>query len=222
VKAEEVKALATTHFEPIPRGQVPERHWTDEVPLEGPRQGLVYFDADPQMAMSYRVPQLRHPDYPALDLACAILGQGESSRLNKRLVLKDKLATYASCWTSDNRDPSDMSFAVMPFKGHTVEEAEQAIREEIASLKTNGPDEKELQKIKNQYQASSIYRLDSPVWFATWAARNYIFYGDWKAGYAFYDRVNQVTAKEIREALVKYVTDENEIKMTLKRKEAAK
>jgi predicted Zn-dependent peptidase len=222
VKADEVKALAETYFEPIPRGQVPERHWTDEVPMEGPRQGMVYFDADPQMAMSYRVPQLKHPDYPALDLACAVLGQGESSRLNKRLVLKDKLATFASCWTSDNRDPSDMSFAAMPFKGHTLEEVEKAIREEVTLLRTAGPDEKELQKIKNQYQAGAIYRLDSPVWFATWAAQNYIFYGDWRAGYEFYERVNKVTAKEIQEALAKYVTDENEIKVTLKRKETAR
>jgi len=221
VKAETIKALAKTYFEPLPRGRVPERQWTDETPLEGPREATVYFDAQPQRSIAYHTPALLHPDYPALALASNILCRGASSRIYRRVVLDEKMANYASCWLGDSRDPDLLTFNFEPFKGRTVEEVEKTIREEVARLRKDGPEEKELQKVKSQYQAQAIYRLDSPVWFAFWASLNHLLYGDWKAGYAYLDRLNKVTAKDIQAVLAKYLIEDNEIKVTLKRKEAA-
>jgi predicted Zn-dependent peptidase len=168
VKAGEVKALAETYFEPIPRDQVPKRHWTNEVPLDGPREVTIYFDAQPQRSFAYRTPAKLHPDYPALALASQVLCGGASSRIYRRVVLDEKMANSASCWLGDSRDPNLLTFNFEPFKGRTVDEVESVIREEIARLQKDGPEEKELQKVKNQHQASAIYRLDSPVGFAFW------------------------------------------------------
>ena len=220
VKAEEIKALAETYFKPLPRGQVPDRQWTDEVPLEGPREATVYFDAQPQRSFAYHTPAQLHPDYPALALASNILCRGASSRIYRRVVLDEKMANYASCWLGDSRDPDLLTFNFEPFQDRTVQEVEAAIREEIAKLQKDGLEEKELQKVKNQYQATAIYRLDSPVWFAVWAAENHLFYGDWKAGYAYLDRLNRVTPQDIQAVLAKYLIKDNEVKVTLNRKEA--
>jgi predicted Zn-dependent peptidase len=219
VTANQVKGVVQKYFGPIPKGDVPKRLWTTEPPMDGPRQGTVIFDAKPQAIWAYRVPSKAHPDFPALELAANILGGGESSRLNLRLVLKDKIAQSAYSWCFSGRDPELFQVGCAPFEGHSVDEVEKAIREEIRKLAKDGPDPKELQKVKNQANSQIIYRLESPVWLAISFAGSEITDGDWRESYRYLDRINAVTAEDIKRVLQKYVSADHEIKVTLRPKE---
>jgi len=219
---EKVKAVAEKYFGPLPSREIPKRHWTQEPPMEGRREANVVFDAQPQIVLAYRAPGAQHPDFPALQLAASILGGGESARLNKRLVLKDKIASSAYAWCGEMRDPYLLNVWCVPFKGHSVDEMEKAIKEEVEKLKKDGPEEKELAKVKNEHHANSIYRLESPVWLALWLGGNEQKYGDWREGYRYLDRIDAVTAADIQRVLSKYLVFENEVKVTLQQKEKSK
>jgi predicted Zn-dependent peptidase len=214
-----VQELAKKYFEPLPKGAIPVRHWTGEPPLDGPRGGAVYFDAQPQIMLAYRVPSIGHPDFPALQLAANVLGRGESSRLNRRIVLDQKMAPSAASWCSPRKEAYLFEFNSTPFKDHTIEEIERAFREEVGKLAAEGPAEKELAKVKNQFHASTVYRLESPTWYAFWLAQNAIQYKDWRFGYRYLDRIDAVTADDIKRVLKKYVVPENEIRVVLMKKE---
>jgi predicted Zn-dependent peptidase len=219
VGLKEVKRLAKKYFEPIATGDIPERYRTFEPPMNGQRSGTVYADSQPKVAIAYRVPGYDHADFPALQLAARVLGSGNSSRLNRQLVLDKKIARSASSWCSIERDPYLFMFWGEPFKDHTVDEVEQVFREELEKLKLDGPSVRELQKVKNNLHASSIYRLDSPTWFAMWLARHYTLYSDWREGYRYLDRLDEVTVEDVKRVVGKYLIPENEIKGVMMRKE---
>ncbi|HYN22128.1 MAG TPA: pitrilysin family protein, partial [Thermoanaerobaculia bacterium] len=90
----EAKRLVEQYFGAIPRGKEPpapscaasfnpgaiRRPWPD------PQANI------PGVVLAYRVPEYRHADTPALTLLTTILGQGESSRINRAVVRDRKLA----------------------------------------------------------------------------------------------------------------------------------
>jgi predicted Zn-dependent peptidase len=219
VTLKDVEAVAKKYFEPLPKGEIPERLWTEEPPMEGQRTGVVYFDAQPQISLGYRVPGVAHADFPALQLTANILGRGESSRLHRRLVLKDRIARYTGAWCGAQRDPGLITINSEPFKDHTLEEVEKAIREEVETLKNTGPTDEELQKVKNRYHANVVYRLENPTWLAMSLAMSYTYYKDWRHDYQYLDRIDAVTAEDIRRVANEYLIPGNEIKVVLERKE---
>jgi predicted Zn-dependent peptidase len=221
-KLDAVKQIAQKYFAPIAAGDIPKRHWTEEPPMFGHREATVVFDAQPQLSLSYRVPAIRHPDFPALQLAASILGGGESSRLNRRLVLQDRIASSAYSWCESMRDPYLFQVMCVPFKGHTVDEVGRAITEEVEKLKASGPTESELAKVKNEHHAGAVYRLESPTWLAMWLGESEQEYGDWREGYRYLDRVDAVTAPDIQRVLTKYAVFDNEVRVTLQQKEKSK
>jgi zinc protease len=180
---------------------------------------VVYFDAQPQISLAYRVPGVAHEDFPALQLAANILGSGESSRLRRRLVLKDRIARYVGTWCRAQRAPELLTINSEPFKDHTLDEVEKTIREEVETLKNTGPTGEELQKVKNRFHANLVYRLENPTWLGMWLATNYTYYKDWRHDYQYLDRIDAVTADDIKRVAQKYLIPDNEIKVVLERKE---
>ncbi|MGN6185465.1 MAG: M16 family metallopeptidase [Thermoanaerobaculia bacterium] len=102
----------------------------------------------PAIAFSWLAPAASHPDAVALQIASTVLGEGESSRLNEKLV-RGEIAQEIYT-ESDTREDLGM-FVVFAIMGsdHKPEEAEKVIRAEIASLAEKGPSAAELEKAKN-------------------------------------------------------------------------
>ncbi|MBI4858858.1 MAG: insulinase family protein, partial [Candidatus Riflebacteria bacterium] len=120
------------------------------------------------------------------------------------------------------RDPELLSISCTPFKGHSIDDVETIVRQEVEKLEKGGPEDKELRKVKKQFHASLIYRLESPTWFATWLAEKELLRGDWRDGYRFLNRIDAVTGADVRRVVAKYLGEGNEIKVWLKRKAAPK
>jgi zinc protease len=117
----------------------------------GTHRGWVQ-DRVPQ-ARTYRVwnvPQTDSPEEALLDLAAIILGQGKTSRLYRRLVYKDQIATSATANDSNNEIAGQFDLTLTAKPGGDLKAVEAAADEELQTFLKNGPTEAELQLAKTQ------------------------------------------------------------------------
>ncbi len=117
----------------------------------GTHRGTVQ-DRVPQ-ARLYRVwnvPEYGSPEEAQLDLAARILGIGKTSRLYKRLVYKDQIATAATATNDTNEIAGQFDFTLTANPGGDLAKVEKAADEELQNFLKNGPTAAELQLAKTR------------------------------------------------------------------------
>jgi zinc protease len=106
---------------------------------------------------------LRDKDYPALEVASNILGQGFSSRLVSEIRTKLGYAySVAAVWSANYNHPGTFRI-VGSTKSASTTETIQAIRTEIDKLRTTEVTERELDEAKQAVLNSFVFFFDSPA-----------------------------------------------------------
>lgn len=168
VEADQVKKLAEETYGKVARRAEPgPRIRPAEPPLAGERRVAVTDERVRQesISMSWIVPSQhtgegRIPE--ALDVLSYIMGGGATSRLHKEAVLNQKIAISAGAYYSgDALDDGRFGFYATPAPGHTLDEMETVIRNELAKLISEGVTPEELARAKNSMLADLIYAQDS-------------------------------------------------------------
>jgi predicted Zn-dependent peptidase len=222
VDAGEVRDWVEEYFAPIPRGEAPPPVLASEPEQRGERRVRVLWDAEPALRIGWKVPSALHPDAPALAMLSALLTGGRTSRLYRRLVLDDRLATavFASLGPG-SRFPQLLSIDTTPRAPHTTDEVEAVIYEEVARLAAEGPTHSELERVRNQVAASSIRRLQSNLGLAFQLAESESLRGDWRETFRMADRLRSVTPEDIRRVAATYLTAPRRTVATLVREEGS-
>ena len=114
----------------------------------------------PKLYMAWLTPQQFAPGDAALDVVADVLAGGENSRLYKRLVYDLQIAQDVSAYQNSQALSSYFVIDATPRPGHTVEELQRVIDEEIATLQREGPTDHEVQRALNQIEASFYGRLE--------------------------------------------------------------
>lgn len=155
VTTENVRQLAEKWFEPIEKGEKPQRKLPIEPKQNEPRRTVaernVPLDA---VYMSFHMCGKGDKDFPVWDLISDVLSAGQSSRMTQRLVKEKQLFTSIHAFVMGERDPSLFTVAGHLSQNVTVEQAEQAIWQELELLKKELVEETEFEKIKNQAEAN--------------------------------------------------------------------
>lgn len=97
---------------------------------------------------TWNVPGAHTPEEAQLDLAALVLGGGKTSRLYKRLVYKDQLATSASASDDASEIGGQFDITLTARPGADVAKMERIADEELQALMKNGPTESELRLAK--------------------------------------------------------------------------
>jgi len=215
VDADEVFAICEQYFGRIPRGPEPPVMTTREPEQTGERRVTVEFDANPSVIIGWHCPAIGHPDNAPLDVMTSILSSGRTSRFNRSIIEDKKLATRAWISSPYSRFDDLTVASATPMQPHTCEEVEQAIYEEMEKLKTEPVSEWELEKIKNQLDASFIRRLNSNRGMAWRLSHNYAVAGDWKYLLKSYEDIKKVTAEDVMRVADKYFVPENRTVVTM-------
>ena len=167
VDAQEVFALAQRYYGKIPKRALPVRRHFIEPKQIGIKRLVVKAPAElPQLVMSYQAPVLRNPtkDWQpyALEVLAGILNGNDSARLNKHLVREQQIASDVGAgYDSASRGPGLFTLEATPSTGKTVQDAEAALRKEIALLVQDGVNADELQRVKAQVMAGEVSKRDS-------------------------------------------------------------
>src|SRR5574344_326563 len=158
VDADEALRLAEKWFGDIPRRDVPEKNIPAEpVQTEFRSQTVerdVPYDA---IYLSFHMDRKLGDDYYATDLLSDILSSGNSSRLYRKLIVEEGLFSELDAYISGDVDPGLFSVAGKLIEGVTMEQAENAIWDELRKMKEALVDAVELQKVINKVEANLIY-----------------------------------------------------------------
>ena len=218
VDPDRVVGWARRYLGALPRGEEPPRVLAREPEQRGERRVEILWDAEPSVRIGWHVPSATDPDAPAVALLSSLLTGGRTSRLHRRLVQQDRLATgvFASLGPGD-RYPQLFQLDASPQAPHTSAEVEEAIYEEIARLAEEGPTETELIRVRNQIEAGRVRRLQSNLGLAFQLAESSTLFGDWRATFRLPERLAAVTTDEVRRVAATYLTRANRTVATLRR-----
>jgi zinc protease len=98
----------------------------------------------------WNVPEYGSHEEALLDLVAQVLGRGKTSRLYKRLVYRDQIATSATASNGANEIGGQFDFTLTATPGEDLNKVEKAADEELQTFLKNGPSEAELQLAKTQ------------------------------------------------------------------------
>ncbi len=113
-----------------------------------------------RLYMVWNIPEWGSEGADYLDLVSDVLASGKSSRFYKRLVYKDQIATDVNAYV-DLREIAGLFYITADVKpGHTIDEVESAINEELSNFLKNGPSKSEMKRIKTQYMSRFIRRME--------------------------------------------------------------
>ena len=131
-------------------------------PVKRPQAERVTYTDSVQFARTsliYHSPAFYKPGDAEMDLAAAVLGKGKSSRLYKRLIYEDKLATSVRVSQASQMLGSLFSIVVMASPGVDLETIEKAIDEEISEFVAQGPTAGELERHKASIEYGMVSGL---------------------------------------------------------------
>lgn len=202
--------LIERYFGDIPRGPDPPAFRTVEPKQLGERRVRFEFDAEPMLMMGYHKPNFPAKEDAAATVLSYVLTSGRSSRMYKDLVQDKQLAVSVSAGSGPGaRFPNLFVFSAIPRFPHTVEEVEKAILEHVERVKTEPVSERELQKVKNNLEASYIRSMSSNMVLAMTLMRYHLLFGDWKLYLKYKDLVSSITAADVMEFAKTHLTAEN-------------
>jgi zinc protease len=192
------------------KGAAPTQERDKDAPQVGERRIFVKKEAQlPFLVMGYHVPNLREPDSYALEMIATILSGGKSSRLYQSLVREKRLVLSADADQSlISLDPSLFTLSADLLPGKEVPEVERALDQEVERLQKELVGKQELEKAKNQIEASFIFGQDSIFYQALLLARHEIVIS-WKAIDDYIPSIRKVTPEDIQRVAKKYLTPDN-------------
>ncbi len=211
IKAETLFPTIKNLFEPIPKGPSPKHATMPEPEQRGERRFLLKREAQvPFVMLGFRVPNYSSDDSYALNLLEAILSRGKSSRLYQSLVYdqKNSLAVGAE-YSLMQTDPGLFYFYSLVSPDAKVEAVEEALQREITRLQGEPPSETELQRAKNQVEASRVFEQDSNFRHAMLLGESESIGAGWRRVDQFLERTQAVTAKDIQRVAKQYLTQDN-------------
>ena len=173
-KREELLPKIEKAFGSIPKGDgTRSRKEMLDPPQIGERRISVKKEAQlPYIVMGYHVPNLREPDSYVLEVIATILSGGKSSRLYQSLVREKRLVLSADADHSLlSQDPTLFYLSAELLPGKEVAEVEKALDQEVERLQKELVGEQELEKAKNQMEASFVFAQDSLFYQAMLLAR---------------------------------------------------
>ena len=158
ISFEDTVALAEKWFGPIPRRNVATRNLPKEPVQTAERRQTVERNVpvDALYMVFHKCDRL-HPDYYTFDMLSDLLSSGRSCRLVQHLVLEKQIFSSIDAYISGSIDEGLFHIAGKPSPGISLEEAEEAIWEELEALKTVETDPYELEKVKNRYESEQIF-----------------------------------------------------------------
>jgi len=215
VKADEVFALAQRYYGAIPKKILPQRRQFSEPRQVGIKRLVVKAPAElPQLVMAYHAPAIRNPEQDwqpyALEMLAGVLDGNESARLNKDLVREQQIASNVGAdYDSVSRGPSVFSLEATPSTGKTVQDAETALRGEIAQLVKDGVSEDELKRVKAQVMAGEVYKLDSVFYQAMQIGQMESIGLGHKAIPVMLEKLKAVTAEQVQQVAREFLQDDN-------------
>lgn len=209
VDADAIHTQLAAFFATHPRKALPDVLLPREPAQLGRREAHTEFETElTRLGLVWHVPEITHPDMPALDLLAMVLGGGRSARMYRRL--REDLGLVhgvdAWCYTPASAGLFGVDAVLDPERRDEVEREVLAMIEEV---KTGGASLAELDKARRQFLASQIGALTSMRGQAGDIGSNWLYARSLTFTHDYLESSQRVTPEDLRRVAVKYFTPEN-------------
>ncbi|MBT5229635.1 MAG: insulinase family protein [Methylococcales bacterium] len=205
--------LAKKYFGAIPRVDMPPLKPIHEPEQLGVKRLEVKLPAKvPYMIMGYKVPVINTADIEwepyALEVLINVLDGGNSSRFSKTLIREKSIAaSISTSYSASERLDTLLTFSAVPTKNHTIADVEHALRGQIELMKTTLVTPAELNRVKAQVMADTIYQQDSGFYQAMQMGSLETTGVGWRLLDSYVDKLKAVTAEQVQTVAKKYLID---------------
>jgi zinc protease len=211
VNPDEVRQKVEKYFGDIPPGP----------PLARQRAWIAKMTGTHRAAMRERVPQARvymvwnMPEYGSadadyLDLVSDAMAVGQSSRLYKRLVYDDQIATDVAAYVDPREIGGQFAIVATAKPGVELANIEKAIDEEMTRFLAQGPTLPEVERVRARYLARFTRQVDRIGGFGGVSdvlAMSQVYLGDPAAYQTKLTRVRQATPAKLLAASKRWLSD---------------
>jgi predicted Zn-dependent peptidase len=210
VDVEATVAMIEKHFASIRKRRAPKRPDFGEPGLSAERHDT-HDDPHapiPAVAIGYRVPDPvgRLDDLLATQLLVEVLGEGDASRLQRRLVQQDGLVTDIAAYVGefgdpfDERDPTALTISAHYPPGSKLKKILRAIDEELARVAEDGLESGELDRVRARQASVLVRDLDAVISRALEFAKFELLHGRAELIAELPARLAAVTDDDVRKA----------------------
>ncbi|MDO6776373.1 pitrilysin family protein [Shewanella sp. 3_MG-2023] len=170
----------------------------------------------PLIYMGFPTVYARHKDEAALDLLANILGGGKTSLLYKNLV-KDGYAVQASVGHPCQELACSLTLYALanPASGATLATLEQKINDSIKEFEQRGVTDDDLQKVKVQFEADTIFGMQSVKGKVSTLAYNQTFFDNPDMIASDLARYASVTKDDVMRVFNTYIKDKPMVVMSV-------
>lgn len=182
--------------------------YTEEPPQDGERTVTLRRVGEVGLVdVAYHIPSGGHPDIAALDVLSNVLGHGPSSRLYKALV-ETKKASDVSAYIFAGHDPGLFEVVAEVRRDDPLEQVRDILLETTEAIGQEGVSQAEVDRARQQLLKDRV-AIESDtnrlaVKLSDWAAQ-----GDWRLWFLYRDRLEQVTADDVKRVAADYLKRNN-------------
>jgi zinc protease len=209
VDAGKIHEQLAAFFKDYPEKSLKPVYVPSEPPQLGRREVNNEFPTElSRLELAWHIPEVTHPDVPALDLLSTILGEGRSSRLYRRLRDETGLAFGISAFSYTPGDPGLFGIeATVDPKNR--EAAEKEILRLVENVKKSGVRNEELTKAKKIALSHHLDSLTTMRGQASDIGSNWLLTRNLNFSRDYLAALQKVTLDELRRVADKYLTDDN-------------
>lgn len=209
VDADAVVAQLTNTFEPYPEMSLKPVYIPDEPAQLGRREVHQEFATElTRLSLAWHIPEITHPDVPALDLLSTILGDGRSSRLYRRIREEAGLAFGVSAFSYTPGDPGIFGIDATTEPANR-EATQQLVLKILDEIKEEGVTAKELAKAKKVSLSHHLGSLTTMRGQASDLGSNWFLTRDLDFTRNYLAAVQRVSVDDIRRVTAQYLTEQN-------------
>jgi len=208
VNPEQTLAKVKKYFGDIPSGPPVSSH----AAFVAKRTGMHRMKAQdnvpqPRIYKVWNIPQFGTTAGNYLNLASDVLARGKSSRLYKRLVFDEQIATDVSAYAWLREIAGQFMIVATAKPGVDLAQVERVIDEELERFLKLGPMQAELKRVKVLNEAGFVRGIERIGGKADTLARNFVYTGDPEYYKTMLKEIREATAGKVMVSARKWLSD---------------
>lgn len=168
---------------------------------------------DKHLHLTFKGPDAKHKDVPALDVLSMLLGQGDSSLLVKKMRLEKPIATSVSAYNYNPKDQGLLTLSAHYQIGDSANQAESekfhevvsAMLSQINEIRNNPPSWNEIKRARIGLSSEQFYSVETVDGLASHAGGLEFYLGDDKGDKKYLAAINKITPEDIHKIAKKYL-----------------
>jgi predicted Zn-dependent peptidase len=201
------KGLVENYFGDIPSGVSLVRNSIKEDPINKELIDTAY-DSNiqvPAIMAAYRVPGMTSKESKILEMASAVLSQGNSSRMFKKMVDDKKNSLQVGSFSYALEDYGAYILYALPNNETPLDTLLQDMDEEIVKLQSSLISETEFTKLQNQFENEFVGKNSKMLGVAENLADGYTFYKNTNNINTELDEIRKINRQDIQDVAKKYL-----------------